>query len=129
MLQILLIATGGAAGAILRFYTGRISGKLGNKVRFITGTAIANCIGCLLAGVMLGFIAITGAEDSNTILFLSTGFLGSYTTFSTFALEASQMMKRPDKKLVIYLSIQVLAAFGLLAAGYYAVELIAGVNI
>lgn len=126
MLTPLLIGFGGALGALLRYYTGLITTKFAGKSTIITGSAMANCIGCTFAGILLGYISVSGVEPDGYILFLTVGLLGSYTTFSTFALEAFRMFKWPIKKLIPYLVIQILIAFLLLAAGYHGTTLFMG---
>ena len=55
------------------------------------GTAVANVSGALLLGYLLTRFLQAGSRTSLTIPLLCTGLLGSYTTFSTFSLEAWEL--------------------------------------
>lgn len=118
MTHILLVAIGGAVGATLRYLTGLLAIRLFGKSRVLTGTVIANSLGCLIAGIILGVVTANGQLNDEIILFLTVGILGSYTTFSTFSLELSRLINESWSKLVAYLFIQVVVAILLSAAGY-----------
>ena len=80
-LELLVIAGGGAFGALFRYFIAHASGWL-FKGPFPWGTFLANLAGCLLIGLMLG-----GEHDQKSEwvrLGFGIGFLGSLTTFSTF---------------------------------------------
>jgi len=128
MTEILLVALGGAIGAVLRYLTGIAAIKLFNKPQVYTGTLIANVLGCLLAGAVIAFITITDGMPDSALLFLTVGILGSYTTFSTFALEAGTLLKGSFSKLALYLTWQVAGAFLALIVGYELVLFIGGLS-
>lgn len=77
-----LVAIGGFAGSNLRYLVGLVIPGMG-------GTLVVNALGSALLGVLLyaGLYAGTLSGESRT--FLATGFLASFTTYSTFALEAA----------------------------------------
>ena len=79
--EVLVIATGGACGAVMRYLV-TISSTWIFKSGFPLGTFVANLIGCLLIGLLIG----SGHDQKNEVLRLGfgIGFLGSMTTFSTF---------------------------------------------
>ncbi|MEA1985288.1 MAG: fluoride efflux transporter CrcB [Euryarchaeota archaeon] len=82
--DILIVGTGGFLGAIARYQT----------VSLITsplGTLCVNVIGSFLLAVMMYDTEYLGFVPSRSRMALGIGFLGSYTTFSTFAMETSQM--------------------------------------
>ena len=85
MLQILLVATGGFFGSILRFY---ISNKCD---KHFIGTWIANVSGSIFLGVLLK-LYLQGTIPEIIWLFLGVGFCGAYTTFSTFGNEVVQLL-------------------------------------
>ena len=80
---VLLIATGGLVGANARYAVGLVFPGL-------SGTFVANVTGCLVLGFILYEATHTGLLAAETRLVLATGFLSSYTTYSTFALETVQ---------------------------------------
>jgi len=84
LMEILLVAGGGALGALSRFGIHQFSERF-FKGDFPFGTFIANALGCLLIGILIG----SGrAESSQTWrLAFGVGFLGALTTFSTFSAE------------------------------------------
>lgn len=85
MAHILFIATGAALGALARWQLGIWLNSLSQAVGF--GTLLANWLGCLLIGIALGL----HLQDSAKLFFI-TGFLGSFTTFSTFSAEVVQAL-------------------------------------
>jgi CrcB protein len=88
-----LVALGGAIGASLRHGAGLAA------VRFAaTGwpwaTFFVNVAGSLAMGIVIGWLALKASEsEQNVRLFLATGVLGGFTTFSAFSLEVAQMMR------------------------------------
>ena len=88
MTKILLVFVGGGLGAVCRFLlTTTLAGKLGN---FPLGTLAANFFGSLLMGLVLGILA--GRFDSIR-LFAAVGFLGGFTTFSSFSAETLALIQ------------------------------------
>lgn len=86
MNQLVAIAAGGALGALLRFWaTSGVAAWLGRD--FPYGTLLVNVSGSLTIGVL--YILLVERADVGTVwrLFLMTGLLGAFTTFSTFSLE------------------------------------------
>ena len=78
----LLVALGGAAGSMLRYGIARgIDGLTKNT--FPIGTLVANVLGCLLVGILIG--SGQDMKSESLRLWLGVGFLGGLTTFSTFA--------------------------------------------
>ena len=91
MKWIALIA-GGILGTLARYVlSGVISNSFGTS--FPYGTLTVNLIGCFLIGF---FAALSGNKswlNPEAALFLMTGFCGAFTTFSTFMLETSDLIK------------------------------------
>ncbi|WP_255198625.1 fluoride efflux transporter CrcB [Halorarius litoreus] len=81
---LLLIAVGGFAGAIARHAI-----ALALPGAFPVGTLVANVVGAFLLGVLLYEQRLVGVVSEETRLVAGTGFLSSFTTYSTFALETA----------------------------------------
>ena len=96
MLKYVMVGIGGFLGAVARYALGTyIGGRYG--VRFPYGTFVINVSGCFLIGFILSFLARTTASAYWRYL-IPIGFIGAYTTFSTFeyetlrAIQDGQMM-------------------------------------
>lgn len=89
--QLVLLAIAGAIGTLARYWVGGLVHRLCGE-SFPWGTLVINVSGCLL----FGFVWRLGEErmliSGQTRFVLLTGFMGAYTTFSTFAFETAQMM-------------------------------------
>ncbi|MFC0418352.1 fluoride efflux transporter CrcB [Cytobacillus solani] len=91
LFHICLVAIGGSFGAICRFLaTSYLQRKYPGKIPF--GTLTVNLMGSFLLGYLLG-----AAEDDKLTLLLGTGFMGAFTTFSTFNLEAVKLLEGREK--------------------------------
>jgi CrcB protein len=121
MTQALAIATGGALGALLRYWTSlAVHSKLG--AGFPYGTLTVNVIGSLLMGFLYIWFVDRLAMGPAVRGFLFIGVLGAFTTFSTFSLETLNLIEsgQPGKAIlnvVISVIVCVTAAgLGVLAA-------------
>jgi CrcB protein len=90
MQKYLFIVIGGGAGALLRYLSINVVDKL-FAVPFPTGTLFVNAVGSLIIGFLYKiFEAYTVGIEFR--LLLTTGFLGGYTTFSTYSLESARYL-------------------------------------
>ena len=86
MLQLLLVSSGGALGAIVRYSIGNLS-----KIYFVNSfysTLSINIIGSFLIGYLISLGYVKNISENFIKYFLIIGFLGSFTTFSAFSYEA-----------------------------------------
>ncbi len=81
-----MVASGGAAGALSRWGIGAAALKLGQGAPI--GTLAANLLGCLLFGMAKAAVDALGWGSPELRMFVFTGFLGAFTTFSTFEADA-----------------------------------------
>ena len=86
----LLVASGGAVGAWLRFAAGRLIGSSG----FPFATLVINVLGSLAMGLLAGWLARQGAGGEHWRLLVGVGLLGGFTTFSAFSLEVVTLFQR-----------------------------------
>lgn len=89
---VLWIAFSGALGAISRFGLGALVQRTA-KSAFPWGTIAVNILGCLLFGLIWQLGEGVGRLDRQTRIIILTGFMGSFTTFSTFAFESTQLFR------------------------------------
>ncbi|MGE4241206.1 fluoride efflux transporter CrcB [Ramlibacter sp.] len=91
----LLVFLGGGIGAMLRHASNGLSLALWGAA-YPWGTLFINVSGSLLMGVVVELAALKIGMPPHVRLFIATGILGGYTTFSTFSLEAGLLHARGD---------------------------------
>jgi CrcB protein len=91
MKQFLLVFLGGGIGSALRYLFSKILNPY--TPNFFLGTFGVNILGCLIIGIILGLSAKSTSFSNNTVLFITIGFCGGFTTFSSFALENYGMLR------------------------------------
>jgi len=92
MTQLLAIAVAGAIGALMRFWVS--SGVYGIFGRdFPYGTLAVNLVGSLVMGISFALLVERLGSAPEWRAFLMIGFLGAFTTFSTFSLETVQLLE------------------------------------
>ena len=102
------VAIGGAAGACARYLVGNLAVRLGEHFPF--GTLIVNVTGSLLLGLIAG-LTVEGLTPSEPLrLTVAVGFLGAFTTFSTYAVDTVMLGERGATGLLL---LNVLANNGL----------------
>ena len=94
MKQLILVFIGGGFGSIARYALSKLFNSEVTGIPY--GTFIANVLGSLLIGIILGFAAKNETLNSSQTLLLATGFCGGFTTFSTFAYENHVFLKSGD---------------------------------
>lgn len=93
MLDLALVAAGGALGASARWLIGGwLADRLGPA--FPWHTMVINATGALLLGVLMGATLDRGLGSPGWRVFLGTGVLGGYTTFSTLAYESVALLQQ-----------------------------------
>lgn len=87
MRNLLIVGAGGFLGSAARYLVSGWATQLTQASRFPVGTAVVNVSGCLLIGLLAGIAEHGHLMSSTTRMFLLTGVLGGYTTYSAFAYE------------------------------------------
>ena len=94
-MTLLAVAAGGALGAMARYLLAvRLYGELG--IGFPWGVLGVNVLGCALLGLVLGLVEERDAFSPDVRTFLTVGFLGAMTTFSTFIYEIWDYVREDD---------------------------------
>jgi fluoride exporter len=89
----LIVFIGGGLGSALRHGVNLVSARLLGTA-FPYHTLIINVTGSLVMGLIAGYFAFKGDASQHWRLFLTTGILGGYTTFSAFSLDAALLYER-----------------------------------
>lgn len=93
LVQVLWVGAGGFFGAIGRYAVGGAVHRLVPGAAFPYGTLAVNLAGCLLVGVVAGLAESRQVFSPEARLFLVLGFLGSFTTFSSFGYETLSLAR------------------------------------
>ncbi len=114
MKMLLAVAAGGALGALARYFgAGFIAKPLG--LDFPVGILTINVIGSFLMGALVETSALVWSPSPELRAFLAVGFLGAFTTFSTFSMEAVLLHQKGESlAAILYVTLSVglsLAAF------------------
>lgn len=91
MINLLWVAAGGTAGAVLRYLVSLQMVTLSGD-KFPWATLTVNLTGCLLIG-MAWSLTLHKTASEGVLLFLMVGLIGSFTTFSTYGLEGIQLIQ------------------------------------
>lgn len=107
MRDLVAIALGGAAGSVLRYITSVWTLKLAGVSWLITDTTVVNITGCFLIGLTVYLLEAGDWMNSSLKLFLIVGFLGGFTTFSSFGLEGFNAAGQSLQQGIFYMALQI----------------------
>ena len=115
ILNLILVFIGGGIGSVARYIVTTLV-KNFTTINFPFGTLTVNVMGSLLMGLITALIAGKLSYDSEPVrLLLAVGFLGGFTTFSSFSIETLTLIEKHE---IFYAIANILTntTFGLLAA-------------
>jgi fluoride exporter len=112
----LIVFLGGGVGAALRHGI-NIASLRAFGPAFPYGTLLINISGSFIMGLVAGYFAFKGDASQHWRLFLTTGILGGYTTFSAFSLDAALLYERSEAGLA---AVYVLASVVVSITGLFA---------
>src|ERR1700730_7878256 len=110
----LYVFLGGGLGAMLRHGMNLLGGRLFPGWGFPIATLTVNVTGSIVMGVLAAIFAFKGGGPQHWRLFLTTGILGCYTTFSSFSLDVALLYERGD---LVAAAIYIAASVALSIAG------------
>jgi CrcB protein len=101
MMGYLVVFVGAGVGGMLRHFLNIWIARLAGT-HFPMHTFVINITGSIVMGIITALFALKGGATGHLRLFLATGILGGYTTFSTFSLDAVLLWERHDYLLAAY---------------------------
>jgi CrcB protein len=90
--KLLLLSIAGGAGALARYFVSGLAQRVGGS-SFPWGTLTVNMLGCFLFGFVWSLAEDRLIISNESRFIILTGFMGAFTTFSTFAFESAQMIR------------------------------------
>jgi len=123
-MKLLCLTLGGALGALIRYVlSGFVYKVIGTD--FPYGTLAVNLIGCFVMGFSIALADTKFVIGPNMRLFLMIGFLGAFTTFSTFMLETDNLLKDSEMiRTFMNVFMNVVVGFIVLRAGIFVGKLL-----
>ena len=119
MFNLILVAAGGALGAVLRFFLANISKSL--FLSSIYGTLSVNIVGSFLIGYFITSDFGTNLSENFIKFFLIIGVLGSFTTFSAFSYEVVDLIN--SKKYIVSFTYIFISVFICILSAYLGILL------
>lgn len=95
MTKYLMVAIGGGLGSVLRFW---VASQVSNRIhtRFLAGTFVVNLTACFLIGLIMTILAEKTTWNPNWLYLIPIGFVGGYSTFSTFEYETFRVLQEGE---------------------------------
>ena len=116
--NIIAVGAGSFIGGITRYLVSLA--MKGISKGFPWATLLVNLLGCLIIGLLWGFLSRNASESTSWGLFLTVGLCGGFTTFSTFSKEALTMLQTGQIwGFASYIALSILVGIALVGIGYY----------
>ncbi|MFH1395248.1 MAG: fluoride efflux transporter CrcB [Candidatus Omnitrophota bacterium] len=119
-MKLFYLATGGALGALLRYFLSGVVYKFIGTA-FPYGTLTVNMAACFVMGFLMSLAETKLVLSPNIRVFLMIGFLGAFSTFSTFMFETDNLMRDSEMmKAFINVGLSIFCGFLMLRLGVFA---------
>jgi CrcB protein len=128
-MKYLAVAGGGAIGAMLRYYMG---GSILSRTAapFPTATFVINITGSFIIGFFLTLITERIPINPNVRLAVAVGFVGAFTTFSTFEYETAKLIEDRDFIVgLLYVALSIIIGFAAVTGGIIAARQLGGISL
>lgn len=121
MQKYLFIAIGGALGSVARFWVGTtVAGRMG--ARFPFGTLVINITACFVIGLSLELLNRHASLSPSWRFLIPIGFVGAYSTFSTFEWEAFTLGQSSFWIAILYVAVSLVAGLVAVVVGIAAAK-------
>lgn len=125
MTKLFIIGCGGFFGAVLRYLVSLLVTKIFPQSLIPLGTLSVNIFGSFLMGACNGYMMFNTMISENLKYLLMAGFLGAFTTYSTFSIEAFFLLKDNGFYLMsFYIFLHLILGIGAAMAGYFLMRFI-----
>ena len=119
MKQALIVGLGGLVGSVARYKIGGVILHHSASLRFPLSTFVINVAGCFLIGILAALVEHRDYFAADTRLFLFTGLLGGFTTFSAFGYEGVFLLRRGEVAIAaMYAALSVICGFAAAWLGF-----------
>ena len=123
--QILMVALGGALGSVARYKLGGVVLHHTQTYDFPVSTFCVNVLGCLVIGLLAAGVEHHDLFSMQTRLFLFTGLLGGFTTFSAFGYETLYLLRRGlISTSILYAGLSVICGLTAVFIGFKTIEVL-----
>ena len=122
--QIIMVALGGALGSVARYKLGGVVLHHSQTWNFPLSTFCVNLVGCFIIGLLAAVVEHHDLFSMQTRLFLFTGLLGGFTTFSAFGYETFFLLRRSlISPSLLYAALSLIGGLAAVSIGFKAIDL------
>ena len=121
MKQALIVGLGGLVGSMARYKVGGVILHHSASWRFPLSTFVVNVVGCFVIGLLAALVEHRDYFSADARLFLFTGLLGGFTTFSAFGYEGVFLLRRGEIAIAAaYAALSLVCGFAAVRLGFKA---------
>ena len=110
-MDLVLVMLGGSMGALSRYLVSKMMANFFPFSRIPWGTPVVNITGSFFLSLLIFSFIDKGVPSRETVLLLGTGFLGAFTTFSTFTYESLSLLEEDPSAGFLYILANLILGF------------------